>query len=79
MKTTTFTADTAELLWARCMRANAGIRIGAQFNVRAWNYDDYYRVIVWTVIEETEIEYYKAFGTWKLFREGELLSEAEFN
>jgi hypothetical protein len=49
-----------------------GMRI---YTIRSWNSENYYRVVVTTMTEETEIEFCKLTGASQFFRNGECFSQ----
>jgi hypothetical protein len=73
-----FTADTADALWTKAVQANRGFELGMRvYKILSWNEADFYRVVVITMTEETEIIYWKATGATAFARNG--VDYSEFN
>ena len=72
-----FTSDDADLLCAECLMSNRGIVEGATFKMQIWNKADYFRVVVTTAEEETDLEFWKLYGVTKFWRDG--IGGAEWN
>ena len=66
-----FTADTADALWTKAVQANRGFELGMRvYKILSWNEADFYRVVVITMTEETEIIFCKITATTRFCRNG---------